>query len=75
MSGIGAINASAAQLQNSHPGGDEHAGFITSTNLSVSLLDNFTGAMASGSQIVQQGFAGHHEKRSRNTFAGDICDQ
>ena len=39
VSGIGITNESGVQVQNSHPGGDEHAGLIVFTELGIDLCE------------------------------------
>ena len=75
VAGIGKLHLAGGQIQNAHPGGNEHAGFIVFAQLFVGLRKDLIHRQASFRQILNNGFGGHHKHRRRDSLAGNICRQ
>ena len=72
MTCVGKLYIAGGQIQNAHPSGNKHTGFVIFTKLFICLCENIVHRHAAFRKVFNNGLGGHHKHGRRNSLAGNI---
>ena len=72
MAGVGRRQFSGAELQDSHPNRDEHAGPVVGTQCVVGFVQDLSGGLTQLGTALENDLGYHHEEGRGDPLAGDV---